>query len=203
MKERPTIMSGESVRAILDGRKTVTRRVIKPQASPPPARFVYFGSGNLWIAESNSGKVGIFNPNHVKCPYGKIGDRLWVRETWAEAHYWTNDIDSETPIYRAFDDKTAIKKVVWKSPVTMPRWASRLTLEITDIRVERLQGITEEQAIAEGMYGDFMMAVGSFGNKHESVITQYHIVWNSLNAKHCYPWASNPWVWVLEFKVVK
>ena len=219
-KERPIIMGAESVRAILEERKTQTRRVIKPQPK-------LIGAPNVPFKTDDANHKGIIN-----CPYGKVGDRLWVRETWAEAHYWNNDVDAETPIYRASDYKTPIKPVVWKSPMFMPRWASRITLEIADIRVERLQDITEDDALVEGiMSNEEYEARASEDNLfpcprcegyqvHEAFgydygITEvdctycntqkkrYRIVWDSLNAKRGYPWKSNPWVWVVTFKTVK
>jgi hypothetical protein len=192
MKERPIIMGAESVQAILDGRKTQTRRVVGKKALE---RFEFAPSGEL---------IGSFNELHPEweiyptiddAPY-KVGYRLWVRETWAEAHYWTNDVDAETPIYRASDYKTPIKPVVWKSPMYMPRWASRITLEITDIRVERLQDITAQEAIAEGM------PIPYVARDEYEPISMYRELWEKLNSKRGYPWESNPWVWVIEFKVV-
>jgi hypothetical protein len=240
MKERPIIMGADSVMAILGGLKTQTRRVVKPQPIHMP-EGAYIDPYNhnyehftAWTLDNkmllNCGG-NIKNTAHWKCPYGVIGDRLWVRETWAEANYWTNDVDAETPIYRASDYKTPIKPVVWKSPMFMPRWASRITLEITDIRVERVQDITPEDALAEGiMSNEEYEARASEDNLfpcprcegyqvHEAFgydygITEidctycntqkkrYRIIWDSLNAKRGYSWESNPWVWVISFKVV-
>lgn len=202
MKERPIIMGADSVRSILDGRKTMTRRVVKPSISN---WFDLERDGRLEIMEIEN-KNNEMVPILSLCPYGQIGDRLWVRETWAEAHNWTNDIDAETPLYRACDPKEPIKQVKWKSPIFMPRWASRIFLEITDIRVERVQEITADDCEKEGIEeaidympsddGDIKVVDG------ETMVDDYRDLWNSLNAKRGYPWESNPWVWVISFKVL-
>lgn len=150
MKERPILFKGEMVTAILEGRKTMTRRPMKPQPfqitpgdTPMGARFMGWYEGgtcsDLW------------------CPYGQPGDRLWVRETWQlEFHYGFHDVryladnylwDPGT-LYLNLRNRTCWKK---RPSIFMPRWASRITLEITDIRVERVQEITEEDAIKEGI----------------------------------------------------
>ena len=172
MKERPIIFNTEMVKAILEGRKTQTRRVIKPQPS-----------GIILVWEH--------------CPYGQVGDRLWVRETWNAGH------DGQSlPVFKAGLSADLTKELEadelwsgWKPSIHMPRWASRITLEITEIRVERLQEITEEDAKAEGCVKQI-----KDGLIFDSAIHEYSWLWDSLNAK--YPWESNPWVWVISFKGV-
>ena len=187
---KPIIMGAESVRAILDERKTMTRRVVNKRAFE---RFRFSPSGELLGSFNESHPEWEIYPTVDDAPY-HVGDRLWVRETWAEAHYWTNDVDSETPIYRTGDFKTPIKPVVWKSPMFMPKAMSRITLEITDVRVERLQDITPEDALKEGFcnYGTEVDTLDAFCE-----------AWQKLNAKRGYSWDSNPWVWVISFKKVK
>ena len=174
VKERPILFSGEMVRAILDGRKTQTRRVVKPQ--PPP--------------------LGGF----VKNPYGQPGDRLWVRETWAlDDKYY----------YRA-DGAVGDRCGKWKPSIHMPRAASRITLEITGVRVERLQEITISDIYAEGAitdewleWRDDVSGVGMpAGSRIENERDVWEKLWDSINGK-TYPWKSNPWVWVIEFKRIK
>jgi hypothetical protein len=187
MKERPIIMGAESVRAILEGRKTQSRRVIKPQPK-------FIGSPNVPFKTDDANPKGIIN-----CPYGKVGDRLWVRETvFFETFHQQSDEELERDgfnpnigvwVYRADNHDYPTITANWTSPMFMPREASRITLQITDIRVERVQDITEEDAIAEG--------VESF-----NTVASYSYLWDSLNAKRGYPWENNPWVWVISFKRV-
>jgi len=164
MRERPILFSGPIVRALLDGRKTQTRRVVKPQ---PPAGCEYTGcdSGRfaLCFAEGTGGSGNPVcvppRPNHqthqLACPFGVPGDRLWVRETWQRI----GGVEGtpEHTVYRAnggdFSDYSTEDgdPFRWRPSIHMPRAASRITLEITDVRVERLQAISEEDARAEGV----------------------------------------------------
>ena len=188
MRERPIIMGADSVRAILDGRKTQTRRVIKPQPK-------FIGAPNVPFKTDDANPKGIIN-----CPYGKVGDRLWVRETvFFETFHQQSDEELERDgfnpnigvwVYRADNHDYPTITANWTSPMFMPREASRITLQITDIRVERVQDITEEDAIAEG--------VESF-----NTVASYSYLWDSLNAKRGYPWENNPWVWVISFKQIR
>ena len=185
MRERPIIFSGEMIRAILDGRKTMTRRPVKPQPYHNP-------SGYFWKTKELFTLAGLRETLLANCPHGQPGDRLWVKETW------TQDINiaegaTGTLYYRANDNFRNDLK--WKSPRFMPRWASRITLEIVKVGVERLQEITEEDCIKEGFVvthspGNFVTAAYSFLN-----------YWNSLYTKKPeLQWKTNPWVWVIEFK---
>lgn len=216
IKERPILFSGEMVRAILDGRKTQTRRVVKPQFDKTWGRGVRRGD------DAYSVHVDIMEDSGewkwIKCPYGKPGDRLWVRENGWEppettpymiqmgADTWPNymyDADGG-------DDGEWCKENGWKRrpSIHMPRWASRLTLEVTEVRVERVQEISEEDANAEGIVckwiqrgpaGDLSQRCDRYGNTATKLFEQ---LWDSINGtKH--PWASNPWVWVVSFKRVE
>lgn len=222
VKERPIIFSGEMVKAILDGKKTMTRRVVKF------SDFTIDSITPLHI-ELVDGKYCLFNERngwligYPKFPYGKVGDRLWVRETWIQGYddpLIESEGDDENAVsiiykadgkeeYRSCSAETAenwgdfsadSEMVGFKSPIHMPRWASRLLLEITDIKVERLQDISCEDAVKEG-----------FSDKKPSGMqpammpnpkADFRNYWDSLNTKKGYPWSSNPWVWVVEFKVV-
>lgn len=194
MKERASWpMKAWEVRAILDGRKTQTRRVVKLTDS---GRVKESGSPRNWHLD---------DPNAVMaCPYGVPGDRLWVRETWAAPHsadqFRPAHIPNGTRIhYAATED---LGGLLWRPSIHMPRWASRLTLEVVSVRVERLQEISEEDALAEGLqrYGN-----GTFGLDDPACCmgvrasVAYMRLWDSINAKRA-PWASNPWVWVIEFR---
>ena len=137
-KERPILCSAPDVMAILDGRKTQTRRIMKPQ----PNRTWPDEVTPHWSVGGNRTLPGASNP--LRCPYGVPGDRLWVREAWrlpdGAPKGWVD--------YRADDTRDGFK---WKPSIHMPRWASRITLEVTDVRVERLQDISEADAMAEGV----------------------------------------------------
>lgn len=205
MKERPILFSGEMVRAILDGRKTQTRRVIKPQPSggwkfeSPPIL------GAILPPHPKSGKHGVFvrrgldsafpETDLIACPMGEPRDHLWVREAWQKAQ---SDVrmDGTSPVaYMATDAHPATgygpHGYKWKSPIFMPRWASRITLEVVGVRVERVQDISRGDAIAEGVLFDPIL---------HSPVKSFWILWDRINAHRGYGWDVNPWVWVVEFK---
>ncbi|KAB5475393.1 hypothetical protein F8561_20910 [Enterobacter sp. 198] len=195
MKERGMIFNGEMVRAILDGKKTQTRRPLKWKQT----RFTEIAErddGSRWPWSEDAENVCDFwHP----CPFGAVGDRIWVRETWAEAGAGAPDLK----LYRAnypehvpthYENVPPADEIRWTPSIHMPRWASRLTLEITGVRVERLQAITLGDICKEigcGLY-DFRPATYGFQVWEE--------LWKSLYGEE--NWQSNPWVWVIEFKVV-
>jgi hypothetical protein len=206
-KERPIIFSGESVSRIQEGRKWQTRRVVKqPLFEPLMERAMAPGCGIWRHADGVS---------EVRCPYGRPGDRLWVKETWdctrEEATMMfdnTNRVASGEKFYmimrsyRAdFKGEGAPETGCWRSPLFMPRWASRLLLEITDVRVERLQEISEEDAAAEGMMPqtEDLNGISCTWTRRSAFIEH----WNALNAKRGYGWDVNHWVWVVSFKVIE
>ncbi|QHD05479.1 hypothetical protein [Pseudomonas sp. R76] len=214
IKERPILFSAPMVRAILEGRKTVTRRAVK-------------GSGLNFLADFTPEYVAL--PENHFCPYGKPGDRLWVRETWYCDHFEvmrgpylkpddlnvSEAIDDGTLVYAA-DGLTPYEadQPIWKPSIHMPRWASRILLEITDVRVERLQdgeGETafESRYIAEGINrihqgdGDYAFhpfksdpGPGSWTDPFDA----WRELWVGINGAES--WNANPWVWVVEFKRV-
>lgn len=234
-KERPILFSGQMVRAILEGRKNQTRRVVKPQ--PPAECSIHYPLGNeSWKDEFDrtplrhsweawGGALYDARPDghlcghhEVKCPYGVPGDRLWVRETWQYAD-WTEEgepfvryaadnavrfcegagdgellVDTwaelSQPENYNIDGKAADRR--WRPSIHMPRWASRITLELTDVRVERVQDIKPSECFAEG-------AVGNSGAHPRE---QFRTLWDSTNAKRGYGWDANVWVWALTFRVL-
>jgi hypothetical protein len=217
MKEHPILFSTPMVQAILDGRKTMTRRVMDfPQSfiwnndyfknnySFSKMFFDEIKNKNVAIFSSNAGQFTEWFPSQ----YGQVGDRLWVRETWSVTRYLDGHYDQKDTIsYRANNDKPY--SCGWRPSIFMPRWASRITLEITNIRVERLQEITEEDAINEGIeiagkikssgekvYKNYLLENNPFTQARYS----FQSLWDSINGKK-YPWSSNPFVWVVEFKV--
>ncbi len=172
MKERPILFSGAMVQAILEGSKTMTRRVVKaPKFTGPEMAGVDF-----------------------RCPYGHIGDRLWVRETWCPS-FAADDDSANGYCYRATNNGP--EPLRWKPSILMPRLVSRITLEIINVQVERLQEITEEDAAKEGMEHHWRLPDGS-----NQAVIHFQILWDSLNGKK-YPFSSNPWVWVIGFKRVQ
>jgi len=188
MRERPILFSAESICAILRDAKTQTRRVIKFPRRVLPAEIAastvaYPDGGGNWVFWGGPDFPGLadFTRNScpfgdgIPCPYGKPGDRLWVRETYGY------EVGRATTVYRADVDAGLF---AWKSPIFMPRSLARLFLEVVSVRAEQLHAITEEDARAEG--------VGS--------VAEYVLLWNKLNAKRGYSWESNPWIWRVEFR---
>ena len=198
MKERGLIFNGEMVRAILDGRKTQTRRIMKNQPAgdfpqtPALIRNVV-GAGFQWYG--HYGESGIFN-----CPFGAVGDRIWVRETWAEAGASAPDLK----LYRAnypehvpthYENVPPADEIRWTPSIHMPRWASRLTLEITGVRVERLRDLSEDDAKSEGITPSSGGVLPGWEYR-----INFRDLWMSIYGAD--NWEANPWVWVIEFKVV-
>ncbi|MDI7136534.1 hypothetical protein QMO42_19110 [Pseudomonas aeruginosa] len=227
MKERPILFSGPMVRAILEGRKSVTRRVVKPQPD-------FLGS----MVDPNTPFKTLDAGLHARitCPHGQPGDRLWVRETWGVISNtwdesgnmvdWTPDRPA-TPIrelpfgsgyysghaiyaadgpmeWAGDDDGGGEPRSAWKPSIHMPRAISRILLEITAVRVERLQDISEQQALAEGVRGEpcdhARQACADIGCWGDTAKGAFGFLWESLNGEGS--WAANPWVWVVEFKRV-
>jgi hypothetical protein len=202
VRERGILFSAEMVRAILDGRKGQTRRVVKTQ----PQETSLDGS---WARWRDAGADLWRNKEQYArdcCPYGQSGDRLWVRETWADTDETIND--EPGIVYRATDpDWESMEGWKWRPSIFMPRAASRITLEITGVRVERVQEISEADAMAEGVmeiHTDEMQqaarVAASEGRKSIGPVDYFRQLWDSINAKRGFGWESNPFVWVLEFK---
>lgn len=219
MAERPILFSSEMVRAILDGRKTQTRRIVKPQP-PEGATEVFY-----WDEPTLSGKVkaeagcyfytsGGLNFNGV-CPYGSVGDLLWVRETWgmtdgkwllSHPNKWGGCPKGNRLVYKADGKQYPLHndhiggnyKYHWCSARFMPKWAARLWLEITNIRVERIQDIKLDDILAEGI-----SLKGHPSPMFDNFLFAFRDLWDSLNAKRGYSWTANPFVWVIEFKRIK
>ena len=237
---KPILLSGEMVRAILDGRKTQTRRPLKPQPEINGDRINFSfrkGASHLNLPFPCSDYSLVI----MECPFGKVGDLLWVRETFCLEHQVEEDqpppFDDSRPIrwefagmesdpegadmwvqphYRAtdptpelsYEDSGGEPTVRWKPSIHMPRWASRITLEITDIRIERLQEITEEDAKAEGVLPcphplsktdeclDCYLDAGEYA-------CSFLNLWNGLYAKQGLGVDVNPWVWVITFRRVE
>ena len=204
VKERPILFSGPMVRAILEGRKTQTRRIVNLDRA-------YHDCGRHEIMEwrnQNGFWFGLYEWNTVaslQCPYGNVGERLWVRETWAVVP----KVSDDGPKHKAKGDGTGAtwradwngnpSGFPWKPSIHMPRWASRITLEVTGVRVERLNDISEADAQAEGCDGNYQIG---YIPAYQAGPFSYHFaqLWESINGPGS--WSLNPWVWVVEFKRV-
>lgn len=219
--ERPILFSGEMVQAILQGRKTQTRRVMKPQPELRPGTMLtptrkridtaYFHWKDEWWWQDPQPSL------LAKCPYGKPGDRLWVRETWGiyseswTDYGWEGDGIVDLPSYKALphgsmnskyhvvykaDGYEADEGERWRPSIFMPRWASRITLEVTGVKVERVQDITDDDAIEEGV-DRTNTSIPTYARQ------RFHKLWDSINGTRpgC-SWAHSPWVWCVSFKRV-
>ena len=220
-------MNAEMVNAVLDGRKTQTRRIIDwkrlhKQAGlpfPTKCKLAWYRILDSWGLGTEDNYIG-----EVKCPYGKKGDQLWVREAWSGIHAFRDIKPSERQSY--IGDGTPYQKEEvwywadgdtkfgdWESPrpsIHMPRWASRINLEIVDIRVERVQDISEEDAKAEGVieevgaHGPIYKAPNlPNGCSYGSAKQAFKTLWDSINKKRGVGWDEPRWVWVVEFKEIK
>lgn len=214
MKERPILFSGEMVRAILDSRKTQTRRAIKfPQRMIDDGQLpqIYRGHGDWPKGVGHEFYVAGTGNEVIDCPYGSPGDRLWVRETWANGAKQKetdpliprNGGDARWAFKADYDNYLGPLK--WTPAIHMPRWASRITLEVSDVRVERLNAISFADCRAEGCRSDFMVDArgcmeADCNGIHYGEKYHYEHIWNALNKTH--PWASNPWVWAISFKLI-
>ncbi|MBE4996834.1 hypothetical protein [Klebsiella pneumoniae] len=220
MTERGMIFNSEMVRAILDGRKTQTRRIMAPQPADDIERGIFPNPEAIGWKSSLRHKHGSTTAHF--CPYGKPGDRIWVRETFQGPLFDYDLMDSyckdptpfEKPefcVYKAdgvpapeFYDADDELHCCWRPSIHMPRWASRILLEITDVRVERLNAISQENAQAEGMELTGWRPTYSDPDSGGEVMTPYDNfaeLWSSIYGDES--WKANPWVWVIEFKRVE
>lgn len=222
MRERPILFNSEMVRAILDGRKTQTRRVAKIDLGSwldGQADKIDESDLSFSIGEGHSG-FGLYvscteypeeGSEFFKCPFGKPGDRLWVRETWrrgsASWHHTKPENSEITISYKAggvsgFITRPYLERLPgdskssegWVPSIHMPRWASRITLEIKNVRAERLNDISNEDALSEGM-----TPCPTGAHECQCQKNQFQFLWAKLYGNN----PSNPWVWVYEFEVIK
>lgn len=242
MKERPILFSGPMVRAILEGRKTQTRRVVKPVGNDDAFVLQDYGNG-FWPYRSDDGDTPFKGDMElpIDCPYGRVGDRLWVRETfsigedlgadWVRgyaqgdrfvildggSHEYIVPESYEIPRNAKETHNSEGTAEHWREfgpipSIFMPRWASRITLEITGVRVERLQDISEADALAEGVkrsqravspseavpcFRDYLRNEPNYHTARDS----FSSLWVSLNGPES--WQANPWVWCISFKRVQ
>ena len=212
VKERPILFSTPMVRAILEGRKTVTRRALRDKLiiNQDPDRYRLHGhknmEGHAFFEDLRPEITPWISP--IPCPYGFEGDVLWVRETWAYVDFAGED---NGYVYRATDpDWETMEGWKWKPSIFMPRAACRLRLEIQSISVERLQDITEEDAIREGIVeyedGTYHNYFKRKGLRYEDGVEcllakgSFQSIWISINGAES--WNANPWIWKIEFKKI-
>ena len=203
MKERPILFSGAMVRAILAGTKSQTRRIVKPQPTKTSGThrgypLPLMANDWAWPHPRTSAATTISNrPNgplgwEIHCPYGQPGDRLMC-------YHCTHEHQSH---YAATEDRGGL---LWRPSIHMPRWASRLTLEIVSVRVERLNDINEADAIAEGVTavssGGVTLFTTTGVNCFQTAKDAYAALWESINGPGS--WDANPWVWVVEFRRIE
>lgn len=230
--ERPILFSGEMVRALLAGTKTQTRRIIKCPPSTGAFALIGMADGSWWPVKSIDGESlddGNGCETFMTCPFGKPGDRLWVRESFCAYGYWTQrwntkkakqewcfvDLTLGVGLSYHFDFASVTGKframgAAWhrRPSLFMPRVASRLTLEVTEVRVQRLQEISEDDALAEGIercgsafWRDYLEpAKSEYPHVAVSPRTSYSTLWELINGVGS--WDENPWVWAVSFKVV-
>lgn len=225
MRERPIIFNADMVRAVLDGRKTQTRRItrVQPDSAEFESRFIIDSTKRSEIGKWCWAEPGVFvNPRRsalFPCPFGEIGDCLWVRETF-RVHSRATDV--ATLLYKASEQQSWTQQThrvpiekchkpavvdKWTPSIHMPRWASRIALEITGVRVERLNSINEHDAAAEGVPpagdllpdypGTYLTPKGDFATAEVA----FQRLWQSIYGEDS--WQANPWVWVIEFKRVE
>jgi len=231
MKEYPIFFNDEMVRAILDGRKTQTRRPIKLPKKRDSFVLLDYGDG-LWPYQSDDGESPVCNDGNehpYNSPYGYAGDRLWVRECFADDMGGAAKRLGDHLCYRADPLHPVFADGGWTPSIHMPRWASRLTLENTNVRVERLQDISEEDAIAEGLYSneeyrssagdrrlfDCPVCHGDQVHEHidmngateidcnhcETAAKRFSLLWKSIYGQESLE--NNKWAWVYEFKRIE
>ncbi len=214
VKERPILFSAPMVRAILNGTKTQTRRIVKNGGDYTHADRITdaVDGGYFWrFASSVPGGIAMAED---ECPYGQPGDRLWIRETWRPKVYVGLEGDSVDGVEVTYATDGSAKwfheheiPESWVCPIAaktsnvpsihMPRWASRLTLEITDVRVERLREISYEDSLREGIKQAESVPYGDY---QQDTIDNFQSLWESINGPGS--WDANPWVWVVSFKPI-
>ena len=210
LKERPILFSGPMVRAILDGRKTQTRRIVKDLIFDPEHDLpcMITEDGPLAFPER-------FYDGSIKCPHGAVGDYLWVREAWAPLVVGNeNDYIYRADHHKGLEKRDGDQK--WKPSIHMPRIACRLMLQITGVRVERLNDISGDDAVSEGIEAevadqtmcfrnyldeqDWFVHWGDGKDWRDAAKESYQSLWELINGPGS--WAANPWVWVVEFRKI-
>jgi hypothetical protein len=201
MRERPILFSAPMIRMILAGRKSMTRRIVSHRR---PWEVREFGGKPTVMLEDANGEQW----EHLLCPYGLPGDHLWCKETFGHEDDH-REHGRGCVVYRADKCPRCVSDVPcehgpsrWHSPRFMPRWASRITLVVTSVRLERLQSISDRDARAEGVELGEMQPARINGELGEVMIFSrkaFAVLWDQINGKRA-PWSSNPWCWVISFE---
>ena len=227
--ERPIIFSAESVGAIQDDRKIQTRRVVKPQPTNENVGIIDqkladdSGLYMTWLNNPDGGINQDFNAEYWKCPYGQVGDLLWVKEGWYNPNYEPGEFRDPYLTYYKEDRRGEYFLWKWKSARFMPKVYARIWLEVTSVRVERLQDISYQDVRREGLTNirNFEL-FGDADHRLKVYQTHFKILWDSIHGKKrygygvdpdtgkryrfekpSYPWSSNPYVWVVTFKRIE
>ena len=225
--ERPILFCGSMVRAIIDGRKTQTRRVIKPPRKAFEFNSVFRGVGDgMWHIADIDQPMGepaeCWNETEITCPYGEPGDRLWVKETWAILdgnRHFQGSVERAEDLFIARRGNIHWKADAltpnigpWRPSIFMPRWASRIILEIVNIRAEKIQCISDADAIANGIeriggaaclnpWTNYLKGKpGEMKYNCSSPRRSFQTLWDSINKTRGYKWEANPWVWVIALR---
>lgn len=213
MKEHPILFNSEMVKAVLDDKKTQTRRVLKVQPPTDKHQLCQLIDTTDREKRKHRGKhhwaivdgLNISQEQEIyfKCPYGQVGGRLWVRETWCAGVEWDTEKPSEidplcggNDIFYLADGEKTEGYGKTRPNIFMPKWASRIKLEITAIRVERVQDITHADIFREGLD----VPKEPKGEFPDNLKRKWIQLWNGINGARGYGWPKNPWVWVVEFK---
>jgi len=217
MKSRPILFSTPMVQALLNGSKTMTRRKLKrqPERCELISQDACSPSGYSFIAD-------MYDDEYIKCKYGEVGDLLWVRETWkpdvgditSGIRFKADNVlihiensveaaDKWLDVRKPEEQFPQMKDPVWRPSIFMPRWASRITLEITDVVCERLQDISEEDSKSEGVFHDVETDRYHYAENKGAALVHargaFSTLWKSINGEDS--WRENPWVWVVKFDV--
>lgn len=215
MRERPILMTPENAQKCFDGTKTQTRRLNGLEEVNACKHWDYpqMQARGVAVFLDSSQANPYNNALDVKCPYGVVGDRLWVREAWAwpgEESYLYKGSPADAGLVEEWKKDPNCCQVKWSPSIHMPRWACRTVAEITEVRVERLQDISEEDVIAEGVKriahgrnGDYYSAFRDEPHHDNWIdpVDAYKELWESINGKGS--WERNDWVWVVSFKKVR
>jgi hypothetical protein len=196
MKETPILYSGQMVKALLEHRKTMTRRIVKPQPKVEPGQVVYeVCKGSQWWVGTYDGHFSGHSSTRFKCPYGQPGDMLWVRESFYQTDkaYWpdlSSTVIGDKVIYYCVGFDRSTGSLSKRPSIFMPRAACRIFLLIDAIKVERLHDITDEDALAEGV----------ICQDDETPVEAFKRLWIEINGLE--DWYSNPWVWCISFSTL-
>ncbi|MBY5961938.1 hypothetical protein [Marinobacter nauticus] len=206
--EKPILFKDDMIRAILEGRKTQTRRIVpewqRPSLTHDGDRYISIAQRHpRWgfgvFGKTEDECMANYNDEYASlCPFGKPGDRLWVRETFADEAGGTRKFPGEHIYYRADGDGVDLQGGCWTPSIHMPRWASRITLEVTGVRVERLQDISERDSREEGARFELAEIDSVRLGAEASHRGGFQNLWQRINGPDS--WYANPWVWVIKFK---